>query len=188
MIQQLPIPKERNLYLAKQVDQASMNEISRAIIDINQSDEYLGKLAELHGMAYTPKPIKLFIDSYGGYVYQCMGLLGIMEKSETPVHTVVTGAAMSCGFIIAITGHRRFAYDKATFMYHQVSSGMWGKVKELEEDLEETKRLQAFIEEHTLEKTKMTRAMLDDNYKGKKDWFINSKQCLKLGIIDEIIK
>lgn len=188
MIQQLPIPKDRNLYLAKQVDQASINEISRAIIDINQSDEYLAKLAELHGMEYKPKPIRLFIDSYGGYVYQCMGLLGIMEKSETPVHTIVTGAAMSCGFIIAITGHKRLAYDKATFMYHQVSSGIGGKLKDMEEDLEETKRLQVFIEEHTLSKTKLTRAQLSENYKGKKDWFLNTKQCLKYGIIDEIIK
>jgi ATP-dependent Clp protease protease subunit len=185
---QLPIAKERNLYLAKQVDQASINEISKAIIDINQNDEYLSKLVELHGMSYTPKPINLYIDSYGGYVYQCLGLLGIMEKSLVPVHTIVTGAAMSCGFMIAITGHKRFAYDTATHMYHQVSSAMWGKLKDMEEDLEETKRLQSFIEEHTLSKTKMSRAQLDENYKGKKDWYINAKQALKLGIIDEIVK
>jgi len=185
---QLPIAKERNLYLAKQVDQASINEISKEIIDINQNDDYLGKLAELHGMKYTPKPIKLYIDSYGGYVYQCLGLLGIIDKSVVPVHTIVTGAAMSCGFLIAITGHRRFAYDNATHMYHQVSSVMWGKLKDMEEDLEETKRLQSLIEEHTLSRTKMTREMLEKNYKSKKDWFINTKQALKLGIIDEIIK
>jgi ATP-dependent Clp protease protease subunit len=185
---QLPIAKERNLYLAKQVDQASINEISKAIIDINQDDEYLGKLAELHSMVYTPKPINLYIDSYGGYVYQCLGLLGIMDKSVVPVHTIVTGTAMSCGFMIAISGHKRFAYDTATHMYHQVSSGLWGKLKDMEEDLEETKRLQSIIEEITLAKTKMTRAQLDENYKGKKDWYINAKQALKLGIIDEIIK
>lgn len=185
---QIPIARERNLYLAKQVDQASINEISKAIIDINQSDEYLGKLVSLHNMAYTPKPIKLYIDSYGGYVYQCLGLLGIMDKSAVPIHTIVTGAAMSCGFMIAISGHKRFAYDTATHMYHQVSSGMWGKVKDLEEELEETKRLQSIIEEIALSKTKLTRNQLSENYKGKKDWFINSKQALKLGIIDEIIK
>lgn len=185
---QLPVAKDRNLYLAKQVDQASINEISKAIIDINQDDAYLGKLAELHGMLYTPKPINLYIDSYGGHVYQCFGLLGIMDKSVVPVHTIVTGAAMSCGFLIAITGHKRFAYDTATHMYHQVSTGFAGKTKDMEEDLEEVKRLQGILEEHTLARTKMTRAQLDENYKGKKDWYINAKQALKLGIIDEIIK
>ncbi len=30
--------------------------------------------------------------------------------------------------------------------------------------------------------------MLNENYKTKKDWFISSKEALKLGIIDEIIK
>lgn len=184
---QLPLPKERNLYLAKQVDQASMNEISKAIIDINQDDEYLAKLLELHGMSYIPKPINLYIDSYGGYVYQCFGLLGIMEKSQVPVHTIVTGTAMSCGFVIAIAGHKKFAYDKATLMYHQVSSGSWGKLKDQEEDLEETKRLQKMLEAHTLSKTKLTKKQLKENYDGKKDWFMTSKEALKYGVIDEII-
>lgn len=185
---QIPIPKERNLYLAKQVDQESINEITKAIIDINDDDADLIRLAELHGMVYKPKPIMLYIDSYGGSVYQCFGLLSIMDKSKVPIHTIVTGAAMSCGFMIAITGHRRFSYQKATHMYHQVSSAVWGKLKDMEDDVEEAKRLQSMIEEHTLSHTKMTREMLDENYKTKKDWFINSEQALKLGVIDEIIK
>lgn len=185
---QLPIPKERNLYLAKQVDQDSINEITKVIIDINDEDADLAKLAELYGMTYKPKPIMLYIDSYGGAVYQCFGLLSVMDKSKVPVHTVVTGAAMSCGFMIAITGHRRYSYEKATHMYHQVSSTVWGKLKDIEEDVEEAKRLQLMIEEHTLEHTKMTKEMLSENYKTKKDWFISSKEALKLGIIDEIIK
>jgi ATP-dependent protease ClpP protease subunit len=73
-------------------------------------------------------------------------------------------------------------------MYHQVSSAVWGKLKDIEEDVEEAKRLQSMIEEHTLAYTKMTRDMLDKNYKDKKDWFISSDEALKLGIIDEIIK
>lgn len=184
---QLPVARDRTLFLAKQVDQESINHISREILEINSSDEYLGKIAELHGMIYTSKPIKLYIDSYGGLVYQCLGLLGIMEKSKVPVHTIVTGAAMSCGFMIAITGHRRYAYDKATLMYHQVSNGFYGKVKDMEEDLEETKRLQLFIEDHTLSKTKITREQLRENYKRKKDWYMPSKKALKLGVIDEIL-
>lgn len=184
---QLPVAKDRNLFLAKQVDQDSINQVSKEILDINQSDEYLVKLAEIHGMIYIPKPIKFYIDSYGGLVYQCLGLLGIMEKSKIPIHTIVTGAAMSCGFLIAIAGHTRFAYDKATFMYHQVSTGFYGKVKDMEEDLEETKRLQIFIEEHTLARTDMTREQLSENYKRKKDWFIPAKKALKLRIIDEIL-
>lgn len=185
---QIPVPKDRNLYLAKQVDQSSINDLSKSIIDINEDDAYITKLAAVNNMVYVPQPIVMYIDSYGGAAYQCLGLLSIMEKSTIPVHTVVTGAAMSCGFLIAITGHKRFAYDKATHMYHQVSAGSSGMLKDMEESLVEIKRVQTLVEEHTLTHTKMTREMLSDNYKKKKDWFIAPKQALKLGIIDEIIK
>ncbi len=125
----IPLPKERKLYLAKQVDQASIGALTQQILDINQDDEYLKKLSEISGFIYLPKPIELYIDSYGGVVYQCFGLLSVMKKSKTPVHTIVTGCAMSCGFMIAITGHRRICYEKATYMYHQAGSAAWGESK-----------------------------------------------------------
>jgi ATP-dependent Clp protease protease subunit len=187
MALQLTLPKERVLHLAQQVDQASINAITKSIIEINESDLQVSKISEVHGFTYNPKPIELYIDSYGGYVYQCLGLIGVIENSKIPVHTIVTGCAMSCGFMIAITGHKRYAYNHATFMYHQVSSGTGGKLKEMEEDIIETKRLQKFIEEHTLSKTKITEKDLEKCYDQKKDWYFTSKQALKSGIIDAII-
>jgi len=180
-------PKERNLFLAQQVDQESIAKITKEIIDINENDEYLKKVYAIDGLTYDPTPIKLYIDSYGGYVYQCMGLLSIMEESKVPVHTIVTGVAASCGFLIAITGHERFGYPKSTFMYHQVSSGTSGTLKEMEEDVIEVKRLQDLIEEITLENTNFTRKKLEKIYKSKKNLWINSDQALKLGVIDEIV-
>jgi ATP-dependent Clp protease protease subunit len=183
----LPTPMQRNLFLAKQVDQASINEISKAIIAINEDDEFISKIFEAHDLTYNPKPIKLYVDSYGGYVYQCFGLLGIMKASKAPIHTIVTGCAMSCGFLISIAGHKRFGYPKSTYLYHQVSGGAIGKAKDLEEDVIETMRLQKMLEEHTLEYTKISAKKLEKVYKGKKDWFIDTDEALKLKIIDEII-
>lgn len=188
MSQELRTPKARNLYLAKQVDQESINLLSKSIIEINEDDEYLTKYYELHNLTYNPAPIKIYIDSYGGYVYQCMGLLGIMDTSKTEIHTIVTGCAMSCGFLISISGHKRFGYTKSSYLYHQVSGGTIGKVKDMEEDIIETKRLQAMIEEITLSKTKITSKKLEKVYKTKKDWMIDSSEALSLSVIDEIIK
>jgi ATP-dependent Clp protease protease subunit len=183
----LPEPIERKLFLAKQVDQASINEISKAIININENDEKLKRIYSAYDLEYKPKPIELYIDSYGGYVYQCFGLLGIMKASKIPVHTIVTGCAMSCGFLISIAGHKRFGYPKSTYLYHQVSSGAIGKAKDLEEEVMETLRLQKMIEEHTLEYTKITPKKLEKVYKGKRDWFIDTDEAIKLNVIDEVI-
>lgn len=183
----LPQPKERSLHLAKQVDQSSINDLTKAIIDINEDDIYLKRLYSLHDLTYTPKPIKIYVDSYGGYVYQCLGLLSIIKTSKVPVHTYVTGCAMSCGFLIAIAGHYRYGYQKSTFLYHQVSSGTFGKAKDMEEDIIETLRLQKMIEDHTIECTKITAKKLERVYKGKRDWYIESDEALKLKVIDEVI-
>ena len=184
----LPLPKERDLLLNKQVDQDSIGELSKQILSINSDDEYLSQLNSLHGYTYNPKPIKIYIDSYGGYVYQCLGLLGIMEHSKTPIHTITTGCAMSCGFLIAITGHKRYAYNKSTFLYHQVSGGAVGKTKDIEEKVVEIRQLQKLIEKHTLDNTKISVDKLKKVYNEKIDWYINSKKALELGIIDEIIE
>jgi len=183
----LPSPKDRSLYLAAQVTQKSMNELTKAIIRINESDRYLEKVYSIHDLEYQPKPIKIYIDSYGGAVYQCMGLLGVMGKSETPVHTIATGAAMSCGFMILICGHKRFGYEYSTPLYHQVSSGFWGKVKDMEESLAETKRLQKKIEEITLDRTSISKKRLKEVLKNKIDWFMTAEEALTLGVIDEVL-
>ena len=183
----LPVPKDRNLYLPKQVDQASMNDLTKGIIDINENDTYLRELYSVYNLEYNPQPIKIYIDSYGGAVYQCFGLIGVMEKSKTPIHTIVTGAAMSCGFMILINGHKRMAYSHATPLYHQVSSGFYGKVQDIEEKLEETKRLQKKIEDMTLSLTKISKKKLSDVLKNKIDWYMSAEEALSLGVVDEIV-
>jgi ATP-dependent Clp protease protease subunit len=184
---QLPQPKERTLFLAQQVDQASMNALTKSIIDINQDDKMLKKPYAIHDLEYKPKPITIYIDSYGGYVYQCFGLLSVMEKSKVPIHTIVTGCAMSCGFMIAISGHKRFGHTNSTYMYHQVSSGGGGKAKDIEDNLTETLRLQTKIEAITAKKTNIGEKKLRKVYNLKKDWFIDTEDALKLGVIDKII-
>lgn len=183
----LQLPMHRDLFFAKGVDQASIEEISIKILEINRDDEKLKKLYDVYGIEYNPKPIKIYIDSFGGSVYQCFGLLSIMEKSKTPIHTIVTGAAMSAGFMILIHGHKRFAYEHSTVMYHQVGTASWGKLKDIDEDIDEAKRLQLKIEEMTLKKTKISKNKLDKVYVRKKDWYMSAQEALKNGVIDEIL-
>ena len=187
MIIQLPIPRERNLLFSKDVTNDSIAELTKNLIDISNNDAYIEKIYKIHGILYSPNPIKIYIDSYGGQVYQGLGLINVIKNCTTPVHTIVTGCAMSCGLLISISGHKRFGYKHSTFMHHQVSSCKWGVLKDIEEDIVEVKRLQTIIEKHVLEKTKITKEQLKQNYEKKKDWYMTSVQALKFGIIDELI-
>ena len=188
MAENLPLPKKRDLFFIKQVDQSSIGDITQRIIEINQDDEHLKKVYSIYGLKYEPEPIKIYIDSYGGYVYQCFGLLSVMERSETPIHTIVTGCAMSCGFMMLISGHKRFAHKLSTPLYHQVSSGAFGTVKEMEEKIEESKRLQEQLESIVKEKTNISKKKLKEIFDTKKDWYMTSEEALSLGVVDEILK
>jgi ATP-dependent Clp protease protease subunit len=100
----------------------------------------------------------------------------------------VTGCAMSCGFMMLISGHKRFAHRLSTPLYHQVSSGAFGTLKEMEEKIEETKRLQAQLEDIVKEKTNISKKKLKEIFDNKKDWYMTSEEALELGVIDEILK
>jgi ATP-dependent Clp protease protease subunit len=182
-----PLPKNRDLFFIKQVDQASIGDITQKIIEVNKDDEHLKKVYSIYGLKYEPEPIKIYIDSYGGYVYQCFGLLSVIERSETPIHTIVTGCAMSCGFMMLISGHKRFAHKLSTPLYHQVSGGAFGTVKEMEEKMEESKRLQEQLESIVKEKTNISKKKLKEIFDTKKDWYMTSEEALSLGVIDEIL-
>ena len=188
MAENLPLPKKRDLFFTKQVDQSSIGELTQKIIEINQDDEHLKKIYNVYGLTYNPEPIQIYIDSYGGQVYQCFGLLSVMERSSTSIHTIVTGCAMSAGFMILISGHKRFAHKLSTPLYHQVSSGTAGTVKEMEEKLEESKRLQRQLEDIVKDKTDITKKRLREIFETKKDWYMTSEEALELNVVDEILK
>jgi len=163
------------LYLTEQ-DQENNNvdSIIKSILEVNESNK-------------TSSPIKLYINSYGGDVYQFFGLIDVILASKTPVYTYTLGAAMSCALLVALAGHKRFAYKHSTFMYHQISLGEWDVAKNLEEDLIETKRLHKLIEELVLDKTTITKEQIEDVHNHKRDWYISPGEALKYKIIDQII-
>ena len=180
-------PKDRNLFFYKQVTQESICDLTKKLIEIIDDDKQLVKNSHIMNYKYKPEPIKIFIDSYGGNCYQGLGLIPIIENSTTPIHTIVTGSAMSMGFAILISGHKRFAYKYSTPLYHQVSSGFDGKVEDMKICLKETERLQKILEDMTVKKTGISRKKLRNILKHKTDWFMSAEKALKLKVVDEIL-
>lgn len=183
----IPVPKEREIYLYSDVNQTSILGLTKSIHEINNDDGLIAQMCAVNGMNYNPRPIKLYIDSYGGAVYQCLGFLNVMDKSTTPIHTIVTGCACSSGFIIAINGHKRYCYSKSTYMYHQMSVVQMGELQEIENRQIEYQRLQDIVHDHVGNKTGISLSQLKKIKEHKKNQFFNSAEALKLKIVDEII-
>lgn len=182
------ILKERELYLSNTIDAGAVNGIIKEIQKIELSDDTLkvwfgNELKQV----YTPAPIRLFIDSPGGWVYHTLGLYDVIRNCRTPVHTIALGLAASCAGVLLVAGHKRFAYPNSTILIHSVSSSLRGKSDELKDDLEETLRLNEIINGIFIKRTQLTLQQLQDKDKYKKDWWIPAREALNLGIIDEII-
>ena len=110
-------------------------------------------------------------------------------QTEYVVNIYCVGKVMSAGTIImlAVDFEHRYAYTNTTFMYHSISGFSVGKIKDIEENAEEQKRLHKLMWNIYKENTKIPIEKLDELYKCKKDWYITSKEAIKYKIINKII-
>lgn len=176
-------PKERVFMLGDQITQATVSTIIKSIWEINIDDSD----REAHIIGYERTPIHLILNTYGGSVYDGLGLIGAMEASETPVHVTVLGSAMSMGLFILCAGHHRRMHAYSTLMYHQISTVSMDKLEGIKKDLVECDRLEKMCEEILMKKTMLTLKDLEDHKKAKGEWYINAENAARYGIVDEII-
>lgn len=127
----------------------------------------------------------------GGCIYDMLAIYDEIKRltNEYEVNIYCVGKIMSAGTIImlAVDLEHRFAYANTTFMYHTLSGFDMGKIKEMEENVEENKRLHKLMWTIYKENTEIPSEKLDEIYKCKKDWFITSKEAIKYKIINKII-
>lgn len=176
-------PESRLFYLSDDIDSTSIGKMCFNLLAIIKHDDK----EEEKMRGYRRDPIHVYVNSFGGEAYDMWALIDIIEKSKTPIYTYCTGYAMSAAFKIFLAGHKRFASEHATFMYHQLSGYRQGKYQDLVEDRTELDWLNAAIESYVITHTKMTREAIDDIRTKKKDTYIHAREALELGIIDEII-
>lgn len=134
------------------------------------------------------KDIMMIVNSYGGDVYGFLAVHDTMRMCRANIATVCVGKAMSAGFMALISGTKgkRFMTQNSRVMIHSVSSDMYGSLSQLSVELEENKKLQTLLESMIIQYTRINKKMLADFM--KKDTYLNSEECLKLGIVDHIVK
>lgn len=176
-------PNTRTLYFSSEVNNEALAEICQAIILCNKADNVIRQ----RNPNYISPPIHLYINSFGGWVDEMWNLISLIEASKTPVYTYCTGYAMSAGFMIFISGHKRFISKHARIMYHQPSGGNFGTYQQMHEDIEETRLLCKHMEEYVTSKTKIPIQRLKEVRERKLDWYIRADEAIRFGCADKII-
>ena len=84
-----------------------------------------------------------------------------------------------------MVGKNRQITKNSYMLIHNISSGFWGKMHEIEDEMKNLKLLTRDIRKMYQQYTNITMKQLDQLL--KKDLLLNAKTCLNYGLIDEIV-
>jgi ATP-dependent Clp protease protease subunit len=134
--------------------------------------------------------IAMYISSYGGDTYTLTAMRDMMKSSVKPVATICMGKAMSAGaFLLAAgTPGLRFCSENADIMVHESSSGAVGKTAEVLQYALDLDKFNKRVMKNFAQDIGKSVAELESILKERSnvDWYLNSKDAKKVGIIDHI--
>lgn len=133
-----------------------------------------------------PPPITLHVGSYGGSVFAGFAGMDMIKSNPIPIHTVIDGAAASAATLLSVTGSKRLIRKNAYMLIHQLSSFMYGKFMEIKDQMQNLEKLMSTIKQTYVDHAKIPSDKLDEVL--KHDWWLNAEECLKFGLVDEIIE
>lgn len=143
-------------------------------------------------MKDSEMPIVIYIDSYGGYLDSLNSMLETIEHVPNPIVTVCKGKAMSCGAALLAAGDHRFCGRNSRVMIHPGSSGAQGFIESLQNDVDESKRLNKQIMTLIAKrcgfslkrfKEEMKERLINDDDEAR-DLYLPAEAAKVLGIVD----
>lgn len=173
--------EDGHIYFYTEVNKGSILDLNKAIRESEADMLHTGNILQVP----TPE-IKLHINSPGGSLFDGLAAVDYVRRSKAPVHSIVEGMAASAATLISVMAHKRSINKHSYMLIHQLSSGAIGKFEELMDDMENNKALMKAIKEIYLARTKIPENLLKEIL--KKDIYFDAKQCLKYGLVDQILE
>ena len=128
-------------------------------------------------------------NSPGGSVHDGLALFDFLRHLRADGHaltTIALGRAASMGAVLLQAGDKRVIGANAFLMLHEVSNGGSGKVSELEESIELSKRLQKRLLMILAERSSMTMQQISRKWT-RRDWWLDAEDAVALGFADEAL-
>lgn len=170
--------KNRTFYIDYEIDDTyTLMELAKVIIQMNVEE----KDTEIQNL----EPIRLFIHSYGGDLEQANFFCDLIQASRIPIITIAMGAAMSAGFLIFLSGKKRYAFSHTQMLIHEGSASFQGTAGQVEDAQKSYKKQIEDMKKYILEKTEIDEKTFNKNR--NKDWYLSADELVKYKIVDEII-
>ena len=173
---QLPDPRElayqkarknRIFYVDFEIDSETGTDkdltlITKTIIEMN--------IEEANIPEKDLKPITIFVNSYGGDLDVSLNLADVIMASRIPIITVAMGVAMSAGFIIFLSGTRRYVFNHTNLLIHSGSATLAGTAEQVAAAQTNYKAQLAQMKDLILARTEIPEKVYNKNK--TKDWYL----------------
>ena len=155
-------------------------------IDDNLANVIVSELLYLDSLNHDD--ISLYINSPGGSITSGMAIMDTMNFIKSDVSTICLGMAASMGAFLLSCGAKgkRYILPNAEVMIHQPLGGVEGQATEIKIVAERILKLKEKLNKILAENTgKDLKTITNDT---ERDYFLDSKEALKYGIVDKILK
>ena len=155
-------------------------------IDDNLSNSVVAQLLYLDGINHDD--ISIYINSPGGSITSGMAIYDTMNYISSNVSTICIGMAASMAAFLLSSGEKgkRYALENAEVMIHQPLGGAQGQATEIKIAAERILKLKKKINNILASNTGMSIKKIENDT--ERDYFMDSKEALEYGIIDEVLK
>jgi len=172
---------ENTVFFYTDVTEQSALDLNSVLYEL---DAKLKNTYNFLGPDFTPH-IKLRINSYGGSVFAGLAIIDTIRTLKSEVHTYIDGAAASAATLISVVGKKRYIGKNSLMLIHQLTSGAYGKFSELEDDMENNRRIMKMIKDIYKQYTKVPMKQIDEIL--KHDLWFESSKCIELGLVDGVL-
>ena len=155
-------------------------------IDDNLANIIVSELLYLDSLNHDD--ISLYINSPGGSITSGMAIMDTMNFIKSDVSTICLGMAASMGAFLLSCGAKgkRYILPNAEVMIHQPLGGVEGQATDIKIVAERILKLKEKLNKILAENTgKDLKTITNDT---ERDYFLDSKEALKYGIVDKILK
>ena len=172
---------ENRIYFYADIDRPNILKLNKTIDTLNND--------LLHKSIITsnkPADIYLYINSFGGHIFDGFSALDTVLQSRIPVMTIIDGCAASAATFITVVGKKRFIKPHSYILIHQLSSGMWGKYTEFKDEMENLDKIMVMIKKIYKQHTKLPMSKLEEIL--KHDLWFDADEAIGFGLVDEILQ
>ncbi len=155
-------------------------------IDDNVANTVVAELLYLDSQ--NNNDIYLYINSPGGEITSGMAIYDTINYIKSDVSTICIGLAASMGAFLLLSGTKgkRIALENSEIMIHQPLGGAKGQATEIKIATERILKIKKKLNRIISEKTNQNIKKIEKDT--ERDYFLDSQEALKYGIIDKIIK